>query len=117
VESPAPEQVRPIYRIIMQQQDLTELRTRPRDSKAHNDLAVELAGERRYDEAIGHYQEALAIRPDFPEALNNLGNALALAGRRNEAIMQYRKALALRPGWSVPLQSATPGLSRISCSR
>jgi len=59
-----------------------------------------LADQGRFDEAIGHYQKALEIRPDFVEAHFNLGNVLADQGRFDEAIGRYQKALKIRPDFA-----------------
>ncbi len=64
---------------------------------AHNGLGFSLAQAGNIQEAIGHYQEALRIRPDYPEAHNNLGNALLQAGNVQEAIGHYQEALRIRP--------------------
>jgi len=47
--------------------------------------------------AIGHFQAALALRPDFPFALNNLGCACSQAGRHPEAIQALEQAQRLEP--------------------
>ena len=59
-----------------------------------------LAGLGRIDEAITHYQRALAINPDYPEAHINLGIALAGRGRIDEAMAHYQKALAIKPDYA-----------------
>ncbi len=67
---------------------------------AHDDLGLDLAGRRRFDEAIAHHQAALKIKPDYAEAHNNLGNTLAGCGRVDEAIAQFQTALKLRPNYA-----------------
>jgi tetratricopeptide (TPR) repeat protein len=62
---------------------------------AHNNLGIALAGEGRYDEAIGHYLQALVLKPEDAGAHNNLGDALQAMGRLREAIIHYRWALRI----------------------
>jgi Flp pilus assembly protein TadD len=61
---------------------------------AHNGLGVELAAQRRLEEAMEQYRLALAIRPAYGQALNNLGNLLVRQNRFEEAIDCLEKALA-----------------------
>jgi tetratricopeptide (TPR) repeat protein len=48
------------------------------------------------EEAIPHFQRALAIKPDYAEAHYNLGNALLQQGHVEEAIAHYQKALEIK---------------------
>ena len=64
---------------------------------AHNNLGAILGGQRRYEEAIRHFREALRMRPDDVKAHNNLGNAFAEQGRYRDAIRHYSEALRLDP--------------------
>jgi protein O-mannosyl-transferase len=66
---------------------------------AHNNLAGVLVARGRAAEAIGHYQNALAVKPGLAETHNNLGAALACCGRLDEAIDEYRKALDIQPSF------------------
>jgi tetratricopeptide (TPR) repeat protein len=50
------------------------------------------------DEAIAHYQRALAIKADYAETHNSLGNALLQEGKVDEAISHFQKALQIKPG-------------------
>lgn len=60
-------------------------------------LATALQAQGRYDEAVSHYQQALAHQDDYAPAYNNLGTALRAQGKLDEAIASYRRALELRP--------------------
>jgi len=60
-------------------------------------LAAALQAQGRYDEAVAHYQRALAHRDTYAPAYNNLGTALRAQGKLDEAIAQYRRALSLQP--------------------
>lgn len=64
---------------------------------AHYHLGVALWRAGKVEEAIGHYRQALQIRPDYSEARNNLGVALAETGDIDGAIAEFREALRLRP--------------------
>jgi tetratricopeptide (TPR) repeat protein len=55
----------------------------------------------RVQEAIGHYEQALQIKPDYAWAHNNLGNALLQAGNVGEAVRHLHEALQLMPGSDV----------------
>jgi Flp pilus assembly protein TadD len=50
-------------------------------------------------EAIGHFERALRIKPDFADAHNNLGVALIRLGRVQEAIRHWEQAVRIRPGF------------------
>ena len=78
----------------------------PRNDIATYNLAVALAASGREDEAIGHYEETLALVPDHDLArhqLNRLqaaraereGDRLATSGQFEQAADQYTRALAL----------------------
>lgn len=64
---------------------------------AHNNLANELSSEGRVQEAIGHYEQALRIKPDYVQAHNNLGVELAGLGRFDDAIKHFEQALRVEP--------------------
>jgi tetratricopeptide (TPR) repeat protein len=72
----------------------------PESWMAHNNLAGALIARGAVDEAAGHVEIALALRPDYAEARNNFGLVLASRGRIDEALGQYRKALDLRPDYA-----------------
>ena len=58
-------------------------------------LALHQAG--RLGEAIAHYEQILALRPNFPEVHNNRGLALAELDRFDEAVASYARAVAIKP--------------------
>ena len=51
-----------------------------------------------YEEAIVHYDSALAVEPNNFQALNNKANALANLEKYDDAIETYKKALNSAPG-------------------
>lgn len=56
-----------------------------------------LQAQGRFQDALGHYEKAVAKAPHDGEALSNLGTVLAALGRREEAITQYRRATTANP--------------------
>jgi tetratricopeptide (TPR) repeat protein len=64
---------------------------------AHNNLGLTLLQKGKVEEAITHFQKALAINPNEAEGHNNLGNALLKRGNVDEAIVHYQKALQITP--------------------
>jgi predicted O-linked N-acetylglucosamine transferase (SPINDLY family) len=56
-----------------------------------------LVQQRKWDEALASYDEALRLRPACPEAHNNRGYVLQQLGRPADAEASYRAALALAP--------------------
>src|SRR6266496_3554664 len=85
-----------------QNQSAIELMTRaielePDVPAFHINLAAALTAVGRADDAIGHCQIALRMKPQSVEALQNLGQALLVLGRSDESIAASRAALQLRP--------------------
>ncbi|MHC4081548.1 MAG: tetratricopeptide repeat protein, partial [Planctomycetota bacterium] len=76
------------------------LERNPNAWAAHNNLGIAAAVRGRHDDAIGHYRQALALRPDYADAHNNLGDALQASGRLKEAIVHYRRALGIDADFS-----------------
>ncbi len=64
---------------------------------AELNLGACLADEKKFTEAIPHYQRALAIRPGYVKAIRSLGVAAAALGRTDEAIARYHEALKIKP--------------------
>lgn len=65
---------------------------------AHMNFGFELLKGGDVDGAIGHFERALALRPDYLNARVELGNALLSRGRTAEAIVHYTRALEVDPG-------------------
>ena len=66
-------------------------------SIAHYNFALVLEGQGRWDQAVEHYRQALAIKPDFPEAHYNWGVIRSRQGRADEALVQYRETVRIKP--------------------
>jgi tetratricopeptide (TPR) repeat protein len=58
----------------------------------------EAAAQRAWDEAIVHYQAAVALRPELSEAGRLLGLALVKKGRRDEGLIELRRVTKLDGG-------------------
>lgn len=63
---------------------------------AHGNLGSELGELGQLQEGIGHFEEALRIKPDFAEVHSNWGNALLREGRIPEAIAHFEQALRIK---------------------
>jgi Flp pilus assembly protein TadD len=59
-----------------------------------------LLNQRRVDEAIEHFQKALALQPESAAFHAGLGSALYQKRRMDEAIIQYQKALEIKPDFA-----------------
>jgi len=79
---------------------VTTIQRNPQCWLAHNNLGVILLDQGLADEAMAHFQKALAIRPEYPGAYNNLGTAQVQKGQINEAIEDFQKALQLDPNYA-----------------
>jgi len=66
-------------------------------SQAHFELGNIRTQQERYEEAIPHYQRAIAANPTLKEAYFNLGTALGRLGQFTEAALAARRALELDP--------------------
>lgn len=64
---------------------------------AHNNMAILLAQQYRYDEAIKHFRESLRINPNQPVGFINLGNAYQSVGNNGAALDAFREAVRLNP--------------------
>jgi tetratricopeptide (TPR) repeat protein len=69
----------------------------PSDFWLNFHLALTLHEAKQWDEALGYYRVALALRPRAGAAHTNLGVLLYAKGRRDEAIGHFRQALRLDP--------------------
>jgi tetratricopeptide (TPR) repeat protein len=63
-------------------------------------LGTALKEQRRLDEAVAAYHDAIRIKPDFAEAHFALGNVLIGLRRLDEAGAAYRKAIRIKPDFA-----------------
>lgn len=71
------------------------LRYEPDSAKTWNNLAIALAQDRRYPEAIEGYSKAMALEDTYPQSHHNLANAYVNLGQYSLAEEEYLKAIAL----------------------
>jgi tetratricopeptide (TPR) repeat protein len=64
---------------------------------AHYNFGIVLSEAGDTDQAIDHYRQAVALRPDYAEAHYNLGRLLVEQGRLDDAIAHYQKAVDINP--------------------
>ena len=64
---------------------------------AQHNLGYALAAAGKLDEAVGHYREAIRIRPDYALAHNSLGVALGTQGRIDEALQEFTESVRFDP--------------------
>ncbi len=72
----------------------------PHKVRPHNNLGNALKHQGKYEEAIDHFNKALAINPGYAKAHNNLGTVLAAQGKTEEAIKHFGIALYINPGYA-----------------
>jgi tetratricopeptide (TPR) repeat protein len=92
--------VRMLFAVVLAAAVFANWRLVPRDwmrAVSESNLGVALQDERRYGEAIAHYQRAVAYRPDYAPALNNLATAYRASGRLDDAVAAYHRALDAQP--------------------
>jgi tetratricopeptide (TPR) repeat protein len=52
--------------------------------------------QKKFEEAIESFEEAIKLNPNFSEAYNNLGSAQKSLNKFEEAILSYEKSIALK---------------------
>ena len=52
--------------------------------------------QKKFEEAIGSFEEAIKINPNFSEAYNNLGSTQKSLNKFKEAILNYEKSITLK---------------------
>jgi tetratricopeptide (TPR) repeat protein len=75
---------------------LRALELRPQYPEAHNSLGLALQHMNNHEEAIRHFEDALALR-DSAAAWQNLRISLGALGRYEEAIARFETALSRKP--------------------
>jgi tetratricopeptide (TPR) repeat protein len=61
------------------------------------ELAVQAGNLEKYEEAVGYWQQLLALQPDVPEAYVNMGSAYWQLGDYTAALAAAQKATSLDP--------------------
>jgi tetratricopeptide (TPR) repeat protein len=69
----------------------------PQDFRVNFELAWQLNQAGHWDEGLGYFRAALALRPNSSAAYNGLGEILRSMGRGDEAIEPLEQALRLDP--------------------
>lgn len=72
------------------------LSARPKDYRLWNRLGSCLSNDRRPEEALGAYREALQLRPTYTRAIFNVGVACLNIGTNKEAAEHFLSALSLQ---------------------
>jgi tetratricopeptide (TPR) repeat protein len=70
------------------------------DASLNNMVGVLCARLDRLDDAVAHYDRALALREGYAEAFNNRGNALVRQGKLDEGIADFQSAVAAMPHYA-----------------
>ena len=70
----------------------------PDDAAAHNKRGIELARGGQLQDALAHFDKAVALKPDYAEAYNNRALILQDLNRLGDALESLDRALALTPG-------------------
>ncbi|MBX7137312.1 MAG: tetratricopeptide repeat protein [Oligoflexia bacterium] len=71
----------------------------PDNFMAHMNLGVALDAQGKLEEAMGHYETTVLMRPFYPDGLNNLGGAHARRGEFAKAEELFKRAIAQLPGF------------------
>jgi tetratricopeptide (TPR) repeat protein len=77
----------------------TMLRSEPKDTELHDDVALLYLSLGRAQEAVGHFRVTDSLKPSAA-AHYNLATALSVAGSIDEAVQEYEAALELNPDYA-----------------
>jgi tetratricopeptide (TPR) repeat protein len=90
----------------------------PQDADVRHLLGWCCTQQRRYEEAIAHFQEAVRLKPDATGSLNNLGLLLLEQERIGEAIEAFKAAVSAQPNYVDGLTNLSLALARAGmCER
>jgi SAM-dependent methyltransferase/tetratricopeptide (TPR) repeat protein len=81
---------------LAEQNFLSVLAAEPGSADAEHGLALVLVAQGNAIEALGHFQRALALRPNFAEAFNNLAQTLFVLAERGFAPEIIKRNPAIR---------------------
>jgi tetratricopeptide (TPR) repeat protein len=73
------------------------LKDAPDNPEALNGLGLLMSKQKKYDDAIRYFKQAVAVRPNFDDAYNNLGVVYEAKKDLIDAKASYRKALLINP--------------------
>jgi len=73
------------------------LRQKPDNAEAQSGLGFVYFLQRRYDQALLHYQEAARLRPEDADVQTYMGTLLAMRGDLPGAIKAFEESLKLNP--------------------
>ena len=80
---------------------------------AFNNLAKGLKDLGRFDEAIIHFERAIALAPAFADAQFGYGTALHFVNRSEDALGHFEKAIALHPNFVAALNNRGLALAKL----
>jgi protein O-GlcNAc transferase len=80
---------------------------------AFNNLAKGLKDLGRFDEAIIHFERAIALAPAFADAQFGYGTALHFVNRSEDALVHFEKAIALHPNFVAALNNRGLALAKL----
>ncbi|MEO8629165.1 MAG: tetratricopeptide repeat protein [Betaproteobacteria bacterium] len=69
----------------------------PASGDLHFNLAIRLAARGDRNDAVAHYEQALALNPEHAEAYSNIGVLFLEEGFTDEARICFERAIALKP--------------------
>jgi len=73
------------------------LKDAPDNPEALNGLGLLMSKQKKYDDALRYFKQAVAVRPNFDDAYNNLGVVYEAKKDLLSAKASYRKALQINP--------------------
>ena len=71
------------------------LRYEPNSAKTWNNLAIALADQGKFQEAVEGYSKAIALEDAYPQSHHNLANAYATLGKDESAEKEYLRAIEI----------------------
>ncbi len=77
--------------------DNTPFKEDETDPRYFYNIAIVAAQKSNYEQAVGHFNRALELRPEYINALIGLGACYQALGNNKAAITQYKKVLVLNP--------------------
>src|SRR5262245_29498053 len=88
------------------------VRQYPQEPDVHHLLGWCCTQQRRYEEGIAHFREAVRLKPDAVGSLNNLGLLLLEQERIGEAVDAFKAAVGAQPNYVDALTNLSLALSR-----